>query len=240
MSSATNNAAIRKSALRTAALARRDALEIDDRLEWDQAITERALALLRDLLGSNASSHPEEGCRRVSQDAPGGSRESGSMLRDAADSAHGDEGSALPAADAPIVSAYWPMRSEADPRPILEALHGQGVPLCLPAIVEKAMLFRRWAPWQPIVPGGFGTLVPEPQQPQCRPTILLVPLAAFDRRGFRIGYGKGYYDAALTALGDVVAIGIAYAAQEVDQVPDERHDRRLGWVVTEREAIRCG
>lgn len=201
---ATDDAGTRKSVLRMAALARRDALEIDDRLEWDQAIAERALALTRQLLGRANEAPAQEPC----------------------------EGA--------IVAAYWPMRSEADPRPILEALHAQGVALCLPAIVDRAMLFRRWAPWQPIVPGGFGTLVPEPQQPQGRPTILLVPLAAFDRRGFRIGYGKGYYDAALTALDGATAIGIGYGAQEVAEVPDEPHDRRLGWVVTEAETISCG
>jgi 5-formyltetrahydrofolate cyclo-ligase len=210
---ATDNAAARKSALRTQALARRDALEIDDRLEWDQAIAERVLALLENLLVLR--------------------REERLIGAPNADNVHA-------AADSAIVSAYWPMRSEADPRPVLEALHAQGVALCLPAIVDRAMLFRRWAPWEPIVPGGFGTLVPEPQQRQCRPTILLVPLAAFDRRGFRIGYGKGYYDAALTALGNATAIGIGYGAQEVAEVPDEPHDRRLGWVVTETETISCG
>lgn len=184
-------AAQTKQDLRAKALERRDALEIDDRLEWDHAITERVLAL-PDLAG------------------PG------------------------------PVSAYWPMRSEADPRPILEALHAKGMALCLPAIVDRAMLFRQWAPWEPIVPGGFGTLVPEPQQPQAKPAILIVPLAAFDRRGYRIGYGKGYYDRALSELGKVVAIGIGYGAQEIPAVPDEPHDQRLDWIVTEGETIRCG
>ena len=132
------------------------------------------------------------------------------------------------------------MRSEADPRPILEALHERGLPLCLPAIVDKRMIFRRWAPYEPIVPGGFGTLVPAPDQPEVKPAILLVPLAAFDRRGYRIGYGKGYYDRALSELGPTVSIGIGYAAQEIDAVPDEPHDRRLDWIVTERETLRCG
>ena len=108
-----------KSCLRDAALARRDALEIDDRLEWDPAITERVLAVL-------------SGSDRIAPHGP--------------------------------VSAYWPMRSEADPRPVLEVLHARDFSLCLPAIVDKRMIFRRWAPWEPIVPGGFGTLVPEPQQ----------------------------------------------------------------------------
>lgn len=180
----------RKAALRAEALARRDSLELDDRLLWDEAIVEGVLA--------------------------------------------------LPVFTQGPISAYWPMRSEADPRPILEALHARGLPLCLPAIVEKRMHFRRWAPWEPIVPGGFGTLVPAPEQPQVRPTILIVPLAAFDRRGYRIGYGKGYYDRAITELEPVATVGIAYAAQEIAEVPAEPHDRRLDWVVTQGETIRCG
>jgi 5-formyltetrahydrofolate cyclo-ligase len=193
----------RKAALREAALARRDGLEIDDRLEWDQAIAERALELL-------ATRLPSSRAQRSNDD------------------------------DSPVVSAYWPMRSEADPRPIMEALHARGVPLCLPAIVDKRMIFRRWAPYEPIVPGGFGTLVPQPGEPEVAPAILIVPLAAFDRRGCRIGYGKGYYDRALSSLGPVLAIGIAYAGQEIDAVPDQPHDRRLDWIVTEREIIARG
>ena len=180
----------RKAALRAEALARRDSLELDDRLLWDEAIVERVLA--------------------------------------------------LPVFTQGPVSAYWPMRSEADPRPILEALHERGLSLCLPAIVEKRMHFRRWAPWEPIVPGGFGTLVPAPEQPEVGPAILIVPLAAFDRRGYRIGYGKGYYDRAITELEPVLTVGIAYAAQEIAEVPAEAHDRRLDWVVTQGETIRCG
>jgi 5-formyltetrahydrofolate cyclo-ligase len=209
-----DNSTSRKSALREAALARRDTLEIDDRLIWDEAICERALALLHHILAP----HPEE-------------------TRPSA--APQDEG-AGGGEDIPIVSAYWPMRSEADPRPILEGLHERGISLCLPAIVDRRMIFRRWAPYEPIVPGGFGTLVPQPEQPLATPTILLVPLAAFDRRGYRIGYGKGHFDAKLAELGPVTAIGIAYAAQEIAAVPDESHDRCLDWVVTEAEAIRCG
>ncbi|MBA4223797.1 5-formyltetrahydrofolate cyclo-ligase [Bosea sp. (in: a-proteobacteria)] len=180
----------RKAVLRAEALARRDALELDDRLLWDEAIVAHVLA--------------------------------------------------LPVFTQSPVSAYWPMRSEADPRPILEALHERGLLLCLPAIAGKRMHFRRWAPWEPIVPGGFGTLVPAPEQPEVKPTILIVPLAAFDRRGYRIGYGKGYYDRAITELEPTLTIGIAYAAQEIAEVPAEAHDRRLDWVVTQDEAIRCG
>ena len=180
----------RKAVLRAEALARRDALELDDRLLWDEAIVGHVLA--------------------------------------------------LPVFTQGPVSAYWPMRSEADPPPILEALHERGLLLCLRPIAGKRMHFRRWAPWEPIVPGGFGTLVPAPEQPEVKPTILIVPLAAYDRRGYRIGYGKGYYDRAITELEPTLTIGIAYAAQEIAEVPAEAHDRRLDWVVTQDEAIRCG
>ncbi len=182
----------RKAILRAEALTRRDALDLDNRLEWDAELAAHALAL--PVWTGNAGP----------------------------------------------VSAYWPMRSEADPRPVLEALHERGLPLCLPAIVDRHMIFRRWAPYEPIVPGGFGTLVPAPGEPEVKPTILLVPLAAFDRRGYRIGYGKGYYDRALSELGPTISIGIGYAAQEIEAVPDEPHDRRLDWIVTEREMLRCG
>jgi 5-formyltetrahydrofolate cyclo-ligase len=146
---------------------------------------------------------------------------------------------ALPVFTRGPVSAYWPMRSEADPRPILEALHERGLPLCLPAIVEKRMHFRRWAPWEPIVPGGFGTLVPAPEEPEIDPAILIVPLAAFDRRGYRIGYGKGHYDRAIAELKPLATVGIAYAAQEIEAVPAEAHDRPLDWIVTQAETIHC-
>jgi 5-formyltetrahydrofolate cyclo-ligase len=222
-----------KSELRAQALERRDGLDLDERLDWDKAIVERVLAL--PVFANILSPHPEEPRSGVSKD---GSEGAGASFETRSAIAPQDEGSRN--ATVGPVSAYWPMRSEADPRPILEALHARGAALCLPAIVKGAMLFRRWAPWEPIVPGGFGTLVPELHQPQVRPRLLIVPLAAFDRRGYRIGYGKGYYDRALSELGPVVSVGIGYGAQEIAKVPDEPHDRRLDWIVTEREAIRCG
>jgi 5-formyltetrahydrofolate cyclo-ligase len=176
-----------KAALRRAALVRRDALEIDDRLEWDQAIAERALAL--DIWGKGP------------------------------------------------VAAYWPIRSEADPRPIMEGLAALGLPLCLPVVVDGGLVFRSWTPWEPVVPGGFGTLVPPETAPVMIPAVLVLPLAAFDRRGHRIGYGKGHYDRALARLPGARTIGIAYGVQEVPVVPEEPHDYRLDIIVTEREVI---
>lgn len=139
------------------------------------------------------------------------------------------------------VGAFWPIRSEIDIRPILDALAAHGQALCLPVVAKPTMLFRAWAPGTPLVQAGFGVSVPPPEAPVVRPRALLVPLAAFDRRGGRIGYGKGHYDGAIAALeaeGPLLTIGVAFSAQEVASVPLEPHDRRLACIVTEADIIR--
>jgi 5-formyltetrahydrofolate cyclo-ligase len=137
------------------------------------------------------------------------------------------------------VSAYWPMGDEIDPRPLIEDLHAAGCAIGLPVIAGKGLplLFRRWTPETRFVPGGFKTQVPEPGNPELLPEILIVPLLAFDRGGYRLGYGGGFYDrtlARLRALGPVTAIGFAYAGQEVEAVPRAEYDQRLDWLATER------
>jgi len=140
------------------------------------------------------------------------------------------------------VSAYWPMGTEIDPRPLIEALFGRGHTIGLPVTVGRgtALVFRSWVPGLALVSGGFGTQIPGPAQPALVPEVLLVPLLAFDRCGFRLGYGGGFYDrtlAALRAAGPVRALGLAYAGQEVTKVPRDTHDQGLDWIVTESEAI---
>ena len=144
-----------------------------------------------------------------------------------------------------IAALYWPVRSEADPRGLLEALAAQGIGTALPVTVSRVapLEFRLWRPGDPQVLGQLA--IPEPARhlPHCEPDILFVPLAAFDRRLYRIGYGAGHYDRALAHLRArkrVLAIGLAYAAQEVTEVPAEPHDERLDLVLTERELIRAG
>lgn len=151
---------------------------------------------------------------------------------------------ALPIPPGAIVSGFLPIRGEIDPRPALDDLARRGQRLCLPVVLEDrvTMIFRAWQPGEPLVPSSFGLSVPEPSAPVVDPSVMLVPLAAFDRRGFRIGYGKGHYDRAierLSALGPLLEIGIAFACQEIDQVPAEPHDRPMQWVVTEAGAVRC-
>jgi 5-formyltetrahydrofolate cyclo-ligase len=139
------------------------------------------------------------------------------------------------------VGGYWPIRSEVDPRPILRALVKRGQTIALSQIIHPHLSWREWRPGDVLVKGGFGVREPGPDAPECFPRVLLVPLAAFDRRGSRLGYGKGHFDRAIAALSEmhpVLAIGLAFAAQEVPSVPAERHDRRLDMIVTEAEVVR--
>lgn len=140
------------------------------------------------------------------------------------------------------VAGFWPLGSEADARQILVGLAQRGVATALPAVVKGHLVFRAWKPWDVIGPGGFGTLVPLDHAGEVRPGALIVPLLAFDLDGFRIGYGKGYYDRAIADLstaGQLLTIGIAYACQQVAMVPREPHDRRLDVIVTEKTVHRA-
>ncbi len=140
------------------------------------------------------------------------------------------------------VAGYWPYKSEADPRPLMRRLADYGRTLALPVIDDPNVIFRRWIEGVDLVDAGFGTLGPDASADEVRPAVLLVPLAAFDRRGARIGWGKGHYDrviARLTADGEpLLTIGIAFALQEVEAVPAEPHDRPLDWIATELALIR--
>lgn len=140
------------------------------------------------------------------------------------------------------VSGYWPFGGELDPRPLMERLYAGGHVLALPVIAGRGLplIFRRWQPGQALEAGAHGIPVPGPAVAEIVPRLLLVPLLAFDRDGYRLGYGGGYYDrtlARLKAEGEALAVGLAFAAQEVDAVPHEGQDQRLDWIVTEREAI---
>jgi 5-formyltetrahydrofolate cyclo-ligase len=139
------------------------------------------------------------------------------------------------------VGAYWPIRSEVDPRPLMEALIARGQDVALSQILHPHLSWRLWRPGDVLVKGGFGVREPGPDAPEIFPKALLVPLVAFDRRGGRIGYGKGHFDRAIAALEaqhPVLTIGLAYAVQEIDEVPVEPHDRLLDIIITEAELVR--
>jgi 5-formyltetrahydrofolate cyclo-ligase len=141
-----------------------------------------------------------------------------------------------------VISGYSPIRGEIDPVPLLRNLAAEGAQLALPAIVArgKSLAFRAWSPNDRLLLGPLGILEPSPAAAELIPDIMLLPLAAFDRAGHRIGYGAGHYDFTLAHLRKVkaiVAIGLAFAAQEIDTVPALPHDVALDYVLTETEVL---
>ncbi len=140
-----------------------------------------------------------------------------------------------------IVAGYMPIRTEIDPRPAMEALHASGARLCLPVIEGEAMplSFREWTPGAALICGPFDALIPANGE-TLTPDALIVPLVAFDRRGGRLGYGGGFYDrslAQLRASRPVMAIGLAYAEQELAEAPREKTDQRHDAIVTDKEVV---
>lgn len=137
-----------------------------------------------------------------------------------------------------VVSGFWPMRSEVDVRPAMAALREKGARLCLPAILDRTtIVFRELVRGAPLVEMGFGTAGPGPDAEVLEPALMLVPLAAFDARGHRIGYGAGYYDRAIARLEAIgqppLLVGVAFDCQEVPRVPDEPHDVVIPEILTE-------
>ena len=141
-----------------------------------------------------------------------------------------------------VVSGFMPMKSEINPLPLLKRLAAEGAKLALPVVAGrgKPLIMRAWEFGGPLDAGVWGIRQPKADAPEIDPDILIVPLAAFDRSGHRIGYGAGYYDMTITRLRgmkSVVAIGIGFAAQEIPRVPATERDARLDLVLTEREII---
>jgi 5-formyltetrahydrofolate cyclo-ligase len=144
--------------------------------------------------------------------------------------------------DARSASAFYPIRDEPDTLALLDALGAQGLTTALPVTGARGtpLVFRRWRPGEPTIPGQLRIPEPPPDAPALDPDLVFVPLAAFDRRGHRIGYGAGHYDltlAKLKARKPIVAVGVAYGVCEVEAVPDEAHDQPLDYVLTDRELI---
>ncbi len=143
-----------------------------------------------------------------------------------------------------IVSGFMPMKSEINPLPLLKRLAAEGAMLALPVVAGRGrpLIMRAWEFGAPLDSGVWGISQPKADAPETDPDILIVPLAAFDRSGHRIGYGAGYYDMTINRLRGfkpVTAIGIAFAAQEIPHVPATERDAQLDLVLTEREIIDC-
>lgn len=140
-----------------------------------------------------------------------------------------------------VIAGYWPIRSEIDPRPLMFALQKKGYRLALPVIETGEILFRTWAFNDSLAEGAFSTSEPASTAPEVKPDVLFVPLVAFDGARNRLGYGKGYYDKALSRLRRnhvVRVIGLAYEGQKLDALVVEDHDEPLDMVITEQGVYR--
>ena len=140
-----------------------------------------------------------------------------------------------------VISLYWPIGSELDTLPLLNELLEAGFTCVLP-VVERAdapLVFKVWKQGDPLEKGAHDIPVPLKTAQQRTPDILVVPMLAFDPAGYRLGYGGGYYDRTLEMLRQErkpLAVGYAYAGQEIPTVPTDKLDQPLDWVVTETEA----
>jgi 5-formyltetrahydrofolate cyclo-ligase len=152
-------------------------------------------------------------------------------------------GFAKPAPGA-IVSGFSAIKDEIDAGPLLRRLAREGFQLALPVMQGKGkpLLFRAWVPGDAMAPATWGIAEPLPSRPVLEPDIVLVPLLAFDAKGYRLGYGGGFYDrtlAGLRARKGIVTIGIAYDEQRIDAVPHHGYDQPIDWVLTPSGPLRC-
>ena len=141
-----------------------------------------------------------------------------------------------------VISGYSPIRNEIDPTPLMQKLASGGARLALPSVTARghSLIFRAWSPGQRLMLGSLGIPEPSPAAAEVVPDVMLVPLAAFDRLGHRIGYGAGHYDftfAHLRKTKPVIGVGLAFAAQEIRAIPALSHDVALDYVLTETKAF---
>ena len=141
-----------------------------------------------------------------------------------------------------VVSGYSPLKSEISPVPLMKQASEAGAKLALPVVVKRGLplIMRACNFGEALGFGQWGIREPKAEAPEVFPDFLIVPLAAFDRAGYRLGYGAGYYDmtiARLRAMKPVVTMGIAFAAQEIPQMPRNQYDEKLDFILTENEAI---
>lgn len=139
------------------------------------------------------------------------------------------------------ISAFCPIRGEPDLTPFLEMLASRGGRCALPVVVgaEKPLVFRTWAPGAPLELGVAGVPVPTKDAPVVVPQVVIAPVVGFDRAGYRLGYGGGFYDRTMAALGrDVHFLGAGFLQSALDTIHPQPHDVPLEVMVTEEGVFR--
>lgn len=144
-----------------------------------------------------------------------------------------------------VIAGYIAAHDELDPAELVAALRARGHTLALPRVAAKdgPLEFHRWDKNAAPVKGAYGLFEAAPDWPPVKPDVLLVPLLAFDEKGYRLGYGGGYYDRSLLAFretGPLLAVGLAYDGQRVARIPSDATDEKLDWAVTEKAARKFG
>lgn len=134
-----------------------------------------------------------------------------------------------------VLGFYWPIQGEYDARGVVTRwLAGApGRKAALPVVIRRAtpLIFRNWVADTPMMPAGFGTSVPVPDV-QVAPRTLLIPLVGFDRHGYRLGYGGGYYDRTTAALlPRPHTIGIGYSICRLESIEPQHYDLKLDRLV---------
>ena len=141
-----------------------------------------------------------------------------------------------------VFGLYHAMGSEMDPMPLMYELHSGDAKPTLPVALDRdsPLVFRLWSKGMRLEPDALGVPAPVPTMPVLTPDLVVVPLLGFDRKGGRLGQGAGHYDRTLRMLRakkPVFALGLAYAGQEVEELPLEAHDERLDAILTETDYI---
>lgn len=136
-----------------------------------------------------------------------------------------------------IIAGFASIKDEIDLWPLLTHLHKKGRQVCLPVTPKTpdVLSFRQWTPDSLLNTDRYGVSFPMGGT-ELIPDVVFVPLLAFTKRGERLGYGGGYFDRTLQALreaGEVFACGVAYAGQEMAELPTDAHDQRLDGILTE-------
>ena len=137
-----------------------------------------------------------------------------------------------------VIGGYYPYNFEVDAIKILEKLEKQNYELSLPKIKKNSLMdFFQWSIKDPLMINKYG--IPEPTSKKVvYPSVLLAPLVAYDKSLNRIGYGGGFYDRYIKKLKKnkkIITIGLAYSFQKVRDIPINRHDVKLDFIVTDKE-----